>query len=444
MGHSHGHSHSGYPADMHDVPVPTRSRAVLLVTLAAFGVATVIGLMALWPDQAKVSAVGARVDYSAPGVTFPHAEITSVDPTCPEEFVGSGDPNSETVQPACFMLHARVTTGPTEGDLVDVPLQGALTAANLGPGDSVQLLRTPAGEGQPPGYSFSGIDRAGSLGWYALAFVVVVGLVARLRGLLAIVGLGISGLVIVRFMLPALLTGEPGVAVALVTASAIMYVVLYLAHGVSIRTSTALAGTLGGILMTAALAEGAVRTSHLSGVSDETGQLLTGYIGGLDFPALLMGAIIIAGLGVLNDVTITQSSAVWELRAAAPDLTRMEIFRSAMRIGRDHIASTIYTIVFAYAGAALSVLLLLYLYNLPLLDLLGTEDIATEVARTLCSAIGLVLAVPLTTAIAASTVSKARTAAVVDEGAPSNLPPEPTPDPTVETRASRREASSHQ
>jgi uncharacterized membrane protein len=198
------------------------------------------------------------------------------------------------------------------------------------------------------------------------------------------------------------------VAVALVTASAIMYVVLYLAHGVSIRTSTALAGTLGGILMTAAIAAAAVRTSHLSGVSDETGDLLSGYVGGLDFPSLLMGAIVIAGLGVLNDVTITQSSAVWELRAAAPELTRTELFRSAMRIGRDHIASTIYTIVFAYAGAALSVLLLVYLYKLPWLDLLGTEDIATEVARTLCSAIGLVLAVPLTTAIAAATVTKAR------------------------------------
>jgi uncharacterized membrane protein len=236
--------------------------------------------------------------------------------------------------------------------------------------------------------------------------------VARVRGILALIGLGISGFVIARFMLPALLTGEPGVPVALVTASAIMFVVLYLAHGVSIRTSTALAGTLGGILLTAALALGAVRTSHLSGISDETGQLLTGIVGGLDFPSLLMGAIIIAGLGVLNDVTITQSSAVWELRAAAPHMSRLALFRSGMRIGRDHIASTIYTIVFAYAGAAMSVLLLLYLYKLPLLDLLGTEDIATEVARTLCSAIGLVLAVPLTTAIAAATVSKGRPAPV--------------------------------
>ena len=442
MGHSHGHSHASPPIDVDDVPVPTRSRAVLVACLVAVGVATVIGLIALWPDQGNVDKIGAGVDYAAPGVTFPHAEILSVDPSCPEEYTAS-DPNDAT-QPACLLLHARITTGATEGDLVDVPLQGAITAADLGVGDSVQLLRTPGGDGEPAGYSFQGIDRAGPLGWYALAFVVVVALVARLRGLLALVGLGISGLVITRFMLPALLTGEPGVAVALVTGSAIMYVVLYLAHGISIRTSTALAGTLGGIAMTAALAEGAVRTSHLSGVSDETGQLLSGYVGGLDFPSLLMAAIVIAGLGVLNDVTITQSSAVWELRAAAPDHSRLELFRSAMRIGRDHIASTIYTIVFAYAGAALSVLLLLYLYKLPLLDLLGTEDIATEVARTLCSAIGLVLAVPLTTAIAASTVSKARTSAAGEAADSSTDPPAPAPDRTEETRASRRNTARHQ
>jgi len=134
---------------------------------------------------------------------------------------------------------------------------------------------------------------------------------------------------------------------------------------------------------------------------------LSSLVGQLNFQGLLTCATIVAGLGVLNDVTITQSSAVWELRAAAPELSRRELFGSAMRIGRDHIASTIYTIVFAYAGAALSVLLVLFLYERPILDLLGTEDIAAEVVRTLASSIGLVLAVPITTAIATLTVSGA-------------------------------------
>jgi uncharacterized membrane protein len=133
--------------------------------------------------------------------------------------------------------------------------------------------------------------------------------------------------------------------------------------------------------------------------------MLSGFFGNVSFQGLLTCAVIIAGLGVLNDVTITQASAVWELRSAAPEMSRRALFGSGMRIGRDHIASTIYTIVFAYAGAALSVLLLLFLYDRPLLDLLSTEAIAEEVTRTLASAIGLVLAVPATTAIAVAVVA---------------------------------------
>jgi len=110
--------------------------------------------------------------------------------------------------------------------------------------------------------------------------------------------------------------------------------------------------------------------------------------------------VIVAGLGVLNDVTITQASAVWELRAASPTMSPAALFAAGMRIGRDHIASTIYTIVFAYAGTAMALLLLLSLYHRPLLELIGDEGIAEEVVRTLSSAIGLVLAVPVTTAIA--------------------------------------------
>jgi uncharacterized membrane protein len=209
-------------------------------------------------------------------------------------------------------------------------------------------------------------------------------------------------------MLPALLTGESGLAVALVGSAAIMYVVLYLAHGVSLRTSAALAGTLVGIAITAAIGLTAVHSQRLSGVSDESGSLLTSLVGHVSFQGLLTCALIIAGLGVLNDVTITQASSVWELRAASPAMPHRQLFTSAMRIGRDHIASTIYTIVFAYAGTALTVLLLLFVYDRPLVELLSTEDIAEEVTRTLSSAIGLVLAVPVTTAIATATVAPRR------------------------------------
>jgi uncharacterized membrane protein len=114
--------------------------------------------------------------------------------------------------------------------------------------------------------------------------------------------------------------------------------------------------------------------------------------------------VIIAGLGVLNDVTITQASAVWELRSVAPTMSRSGLFTSAMRIGRDHIASTIYTIVFAYAGTALTLLLAVSLYDRSWFELLGTEEVSEELVRSFASSIGLVLAVPVTTVISVLTV----------------------------------------
>jgi uncharacterized membrane protein len=149
----------------------------------------------------------------------------------------------------------------------------------------------------------------------------------------------------------------------------------------------------------------AVHGASLSGSGSEDTALLSAFAGSVSFRGLLTCALVIAGLGVLNDVTITQASSVWELREAGPQLSRRSLFTSAMRIGRDHIASTIYTIVFAYAGSALAVLLLLSLYDRPVLDLLSSESIAEEIVRTLASGIGLVLAVPVTTAIAAMTVA---------------------------------------
>ena len=128
----------------------------------------------------------------------------------------------------------------------------------------------------------------------------------------------------------------------------------------------------------------------------------------MSFQGLLVAAMILAGLGVLNDVTITQASAVWELRVASPEMSRSQLFTSAMRIGRDHIASSIYTIVFAYLGTALTVFLVIQLYDRSVYDLLGTEEIATEIVRALSSSIGLVLAVPVTTLIAVVTVRDGR------------------------------------
>jgi uncharacterized membrane protein len=373
--HSHAHKHG-------NVPVGRTAVTVLHAFLALCAVATVIGVVALWPDSGKVHELRSKAQYAAPGVTFPTGEVTAVG--------------------------KQVITVRIDGGSQQVGVPPAVVDSGLSAGDEVRLMKVPAQNGSPAAYSYMDVVRGTSLWLLWIVFVLVVALVARLRGVLALVALGFGGLVLVKFMLPALLSGSSGLGVALAGSAAIMFVVLYLAHGPSVRTSTALAGTLLGVGITALVGQLAIHGSTLSGFADEDSALLSAFANSISFQGLLTCALVVAGLGVLNDVTITQASAVWELREAGPELSRRSLFTSAMRIGRDHIASTIYTIVFAYAGSALAVLLLLSLYDRPLGQLLSSENISEEIVRTLASGIGLVLAVPVTTAIAAFTVTGPR------------------------------------
>ncbi len=370
----------------------------LMILLGLCALATVAGVVALWPDSGAVSSLRSNAQFAAPGVTFQKARVTQVQRACPD---GQD-------LPTCGHLSTVLTTGPDRGDTAEIGVPPPVSRAGVDKGDTVRLMRVPGAAGSAATYSFDDVVRLGPLWLLGALFVLVVALVARVRGLLALVSLALGGVVLFRFMLPALLSGSDGLSVALVGSAAIMFVVLYLAHGPSVRTSAALAGTLIGIGITAAIGVLAVHGATLSGSGNEDSALLSAFAGSVSFRGLLTCAIVIAGLGVLNDVTITQASSVWELREAGPELSRASLFTSAMRIGRDHIASTIYTIVFAYAGSALAVLLLLSLYDRPVLDLLSTEAIAEEIVRTLASGIGLVLAVPATTAIAVFTVTGPR------------------------------------
>lgn len=390
----HGHSHTEHAA----VEVGTRARNALVGFIAILGVLAAAGLIWLWPDSGAL-ADAIDVQFDAPGVVYEDATIVEILDGCISQ--DSGGPG-----PPCQTAISQLEAGEEAGQLIDVELQGPQVQAGLRTGDSIEIARIPTPEG--PIFSYSGTNRMPTLWVLAALFVICVLAVARWRGLFALIGLGFAGFVLLGFMLPALITGKPGMAVALTGSTAIMFVVLYVAHGVSIRTSTALVGTLLGLAVTTGLGAVAVGAARLSGFADEQEYDLAQLVPGLDFQQLLICAIIIGGLGVLNDVTITQSSAVWELRAAAPEMSRADIFASAMRIGRDHIASTIYTIVFAYAGGALSILLLLYFSNREILDLFGVELFASEGVRTFASAIGLILSVPITTGIAALTVAPAR------------------------------------
>ena len=382
-----------------------RRRVAWLLTAALIPVvaALVVGAVVLWPNSTLDTATLVGVTGDAKGTSYVAARTDQVTPfAC--QGIGSGP--GTTVK--CAHVTVTLTSGPERPQRVKIDIDPTVLKSGIQRGDELRLARFRGIGGQPPSYAFVDFARSTTLIGLAVAFAVLVVAVARVRGLAALIGLAISFVVLIKFMIPALLAGENSLAVAVVGSAAIMFVLLYLAHGVSIRTTTALIGTLFGLGASAALGTWAVGATHLTGAGNEDNMTLSAVAGHVQLPGLLLAGVIVASLGILNDVTVTQASAVWELRAVSPDATPGRLFRGAMRIGRDHIASTVYTIVFAYAGAALPVLLLINLSQRPLGAIVTGEAIGEELVRTLVGAMGLVLSVPLTTAVGVALVRFAR------------------------------------
>ena len=391
-----------------------RALRILIVVLIPLGIWTLVGLIALWPGDVADHVNADAAGYSVAGVTYPRAEITAVEQIACDGLPGS-TPGEQGAN-ACANVTATVTDGDGRGDVASVPLTQALYASGAEVGQDIVLIRVPPGDGQGASYQFSDFDRRTPLVVLSIVFALVVVAVARWRGLASLLGLAFAALILVKFMFPALVAGQNPVVIGLIGSSAIMFVVLYAAHGFSARTTTALVGTLFGLGLSAALGAFATRWAHLTGVASEDDYILAAATPDLHLTSVVICGIIVAGLGVLNDVTITQASAVWELadghyldeNGQALRLRKRDLFTRAMRIGRDHIASTVYTIAFATAGASLSVLLLIAVYDRPLLQVLQTEQFSDEIVRTLVGSIGLVLAVPLTTAIGVAVVRAGR------------------------------------
>ena len=398
-----------------------RAMRILVVILIPLAVWTVAGLIALWPGNISGHVNQDVAGYSVAGVTYPKARITQLSEISCDGLAGS---TPGVTSKTCANATATLLEGDDKDKAVTVPLTAAVYSSGVKVGQVIKLVRVPPTDGQPAQYQFSDFERSTPLIAFALIFAAVVIAVARWRGFASLIGLCFAGFILVKFMFPALVAGTNPIVVGLIGSSAIMFVVLYAAHGFSARTTTALVGTLFGLIMIAALGYAATRWAHLTGVASEEDFVLSAAAPDLRLTSVVLCGIIVAGLGVLNDVTITQASAVWELadadsrggKGARP--SKRHIFMRAMRIGRDHIASTVYTIVFATAGASLSVLLLIAVYDRPLLQVLQTEQFAGEVIRTLVGSIGLVLAVPLTTAIGAAVVRVSGSATPVRDSQP--------------------------
>ena len=391
---NHSHAGTAHPP----APLPRRTRNALTAAVVAVLVLAVVGIAATWPrdvPSASTSYVGAQTVRGEVTATQMH--------TCRGEVAEERLPDG-TLPDTVECPDAQVAVDGAGTVTVTVP--AAVFHGGLGTGDRVVLTRYPAEAGSPETYAWEDFDRRLPLVVVLGVFVVFTVLVGRRRGLAALVGLGLGGAAIVFHVVPALLTQQNAVVVGLSSATAVMGVVIYLTHGLSARTTVAYLGTVAGLLVTAAAAVLAVDANHLAGLDDESSYTVTVLTGAVDLRGVVLAGTLVAALGLLNDVTITQAAAVWEVRGADPRAGFRTLFASGMRVGRDHLASTVYTVTFAYAGAAMPTLLLVRLYGQPAGQLLNSSAIAEELVRSAVGGIALALTVPLTTALAAALVAR--------------------------------------
>lgn len=299
----------------------------------------------------------------------------------------------------CGDVTMRLESGPDAGDEVTLSFVLAETAPRLEVGDRV-VLEYQEDAAEEFRYIYADRQRRSVLAWLAVGFAIVVIALGRMRGIAALVGLVASVIVLLQFVIPAILDGRSPVLVAVIGAAVIAYLALYAAHGFTRMTTVALLGTLAALGCTALLSWLAVSAAEFTGLTADEAFVLT-IAGEFDLSGLILAGIVLGALGAIDDITVTQASTVWELHAVRPDLGTGALMRSGLKVGRDHVASTVNTLLLAYAGAAMPLLLFFVLADQSIGTVLNSEIVAVEVVRTLVGSIGLVIAVPFTTWLAA-------------------------------------------
>jgi uncharacterized membrane protein len=380
---------------------------------------TVAGVAALWPGSGGQQDAIDNAESLGLGSQRLEGEVVGiVDARCSY--------STSQNQQDCRTVTMLLTDGPNAGDQVDLPeinLTFDVGAPDLSLGDQVILGYEEATDF----YFYADRDRRLSLTVLVALFAIVVVALGRFRGVLALLAMTLTVVVLVGFVAPSVLDGNDPLLVAVVASAAIAFISLYLTHGFSPTTTVALAGTLGALGLTLGLSWLFFQIMNFTGLATEEALILPFLSEELNVSSLLLGGAVIGALGALDDVTVTQVATVAELRFRSPNLPTSELVTSGIRVGREHIASTVNTLLLAYAGASLPLLLLFAASDQSLDIVANSELIAVEVVRTLCGSIGLVAAVPITTVLAALVTREANvelTDVVAGEPDPAAIPPQ--------------------
>lgn len=387
-----GHTHEG--GERISLRGAHRSLRVLLGILAAVGVATVVGVVWLWPDGTGGSAVAQAASEVGVATQRFSAEVQSVGEG-PCSYSGEENPQN------CRTVVVVPSGGPDAGEALTLPefnLEQSGYVPDPAPGDRIVVGYEPSTDF----YFYADQDRRVTLWVLAGVFAVFVLVVGRYRGLRALVSMVITGAVLVAFVAPSILDGHDPLLVAVVAASVIAIAGFYFSHGFTTTTTIALTGTLASLALTLGISAIFFSAARFTGFATEEGALLSFVSEGIDLSSLLLAGAMIGALGALDDVTVTQAATVDELRRSNPAMRVPQLVAAGLRVGRAHIASTINTLLLAYVGASMPLLLLFAVSDQSWGMVANSELIAVEIARTLCGSMGLVAAVPLTTALAAA------------------------------------------
>jgi uncharacterized membrane protein len=362
-----------------------------LITLFAVLVGvTVVGIIVNWPHDHRVAAQAFRQPKTY------RAHVTGL------LAVRCQAPSAKH----CRLVTVALDTGPNKGTRTSFRFGDTGSDANLGLGDRILVYKNQLppnaqlGGTKVPPYSFSDFERSRPLLWLLAAFAVVVVAAGRFKGVRALVGLAASLATVVFFVVPAIIDGRPPVQVAAFGALGVMLLTIPLVHGGGAKSLAACLGTGLALLLTLGLADLFTSLAHLSGLTTDEAVYLQSTTH-VSIRGLLLAGMVIGALGVLGDTTVTQASTVMALRRANRALGWRSLVTHATSVGRDHIAATVNTLVLAYTGAALPILIIFSIGNTPFGSAVNSEAVAEPIVATLVGSIGLIAAVPVTTALAA-------------------------------------------
>jgi uncharacterized membrane protein len=358
----------------------TRAGKGLAVAAVALLVATIAGLVLLWPHGRSPQVPAAAQSASTTGATV----VSRSTPDC-------GGPTRQ----ACLRIGARITGGRAKGRVVSLLVGPVDFAPSLHKGDGIRVQEAGGS------FGFAGLDRRTPLLWLAVAVAAAAVVLVRWRGILAIAGLAVSLLLVTHFVLPAILAGKPALLVALVGALAVSFVTLVLTSGIGAQSLTAMIGIAATLLLAAIGGVVIADLDQLDGRSSDAANALVQAGSHINLQGVVVAGIVLGALGALTDTAVTQASAVMVLRRTDPTLSARRLYAEAFSVGRDHLSATVHTLVLAYVGATLPFLLALHATHTPLADAISGQQLAEPIAATLIGTLALLLCVPVTTGLAA-------------------------------------------